>query len=105
MPPRSRSAGRGTAGVALLELVAHKARYVGAAASAAVLPGLKPVAEWAACNDSWQHALVALMQQHLSGEATLTRDPAVCRRCHLPALCRRAGDDAADAEVSVTGDG
>jgi hypothetical protein len=54
---------------------------------------LKPVEGWPAMQEQWQSALASLLQAHLSGAATLASDAAVCRSCHLPALCRRTGAD------------
>jgi hypothetical protein len=64
-----------------------------------VLPArLHAVADWPAAQQQWQLQLLQLMTQHLSGDATLTRERKVCARCHLPALCRRAGPEAVEAD-------
>jgi probable DNA repair protein len=83
---------------ALVELTAAETGFTGVAASDGPrMPGLQPVPDWPAMQQHWQGQLQQLMAQHLSGAATLTRDRRTCQRCHLPALCRRAG--AEDAET------
>lgn len=92
-------AGRPVTAAALLNLDPAEPGYAGVAAHADVLPArLHEVADWPAAQQQWQLQLLQLMTQHLSGEATLTRDRKVCARCHLPALCRRAGPEAVEAD-------
>jgi RecB family exonuclease len=54
------------------------------------LQGLQEVADWDGMSSSWQHRLLQLLDEHLSGNAVLARRHADCRYCHLAALCRRA---------------
>jgi probable DNA repair protein len=87
--------GRPVSAAALLSLHPHEPKFLGLTAREGILDdGLAAVEDWDATQRGWQEWLVALMQQHLSGEATLTVDRKVCARCHLPALCRRAGEEA-----------
>ncbi len=44
-----------------------------------------------AMRDEWARALAALAQEFLRGESSVSpREPDVCTRCPLPALCRKA---------------
>ncbi len=98
--------GRPVVSAVLLNLHPAEPEFAGVTAREGVpAPRLRAVDDWQQATANWQQQLVALMAQHLSGEATLTLDRTVCRRCHLPALCRRAGaeDDLdADDEDAVT---
>lgn len=79
---------------ALLNLHPYEPGFSGVTARAGLLADdLHDIEDWSRTQQQWQQQLLALMEQHLSGEATLTRDRKVCARCHLPALCRRAGAD------------
>src|SRR5690606_35323010 len=96
--------GRPVVAAALLTLHPSEPQFHGVTAREGVLAaGLRPVDTWQQAQQQWQTQLAALMQQHLSGEATLTHDRAACIRCHLPALCRRAGVDA-DADLDAAAD-
>lgn len=89
--------GQPVSAAALLNLHPHEACFAGVAAREGILEeGLERLEDWDGTQRRWQEQLVALMQQHLSGEATLTVDRRACERCHLPALCRRAGEDAVE---------
>jgi probable DNA repair protein len=92
-------AGRPVTAAALLNLDPAAPEYAGVAVDTGVLPArLHAVADWPAAQQQWQLQLLQLMTQHLSGDATLTRERKVCARCHLPALCRRAGPEAVEAD-------
>lgn len=87
--------GRPVSAAALLSLHPWDAAFAGVTAHDGLLhEGLKSVEDWEGTQQLWQQQLLVLLQQHLSGEATLTVDRRMCERCHLPALCRRAGADA-----------
>lgn len=83
----------------LLTLHPANPSFSGVTAQPGLLPkGPHAVEDWPRSLQHWQQQLLGLMAQHLSGDATLTIDRNMCQRCHLPALCRRAGADAtADA--------
>lgn len=94
--------GRAVNAAALLDLNPGEPKFLGVGGNEGILPlGLRQVDDWARAGDSWQQQLVALMQQHLSGDATLTRDPAACKACHLPALCRKTGEEVEDDDMAV----
>lgn len=99
--------GRPVVSAVLLNLHPADPQFAGVTACEDVpVPGLRAVADWSQASGLWQQQLVALMAQHLSGEATLALDRTACRRCHLPALCRRAAADEdleAGDEAAVTG--
>lgn len=91
--------GRVVTGTTLLTLHPSEPAFSGAAAQDGLLPrGLRAVEEWEPAMQQWQQQLQQLMADHLTGSATLARDPAACRRCHLPALCRRAEPETAEPE-------
>lgn len=95
---------RGTpvSAAALLQLKPSGPAISGIVAKDGMLPGrVQQVEDWQPLQQQWQQSLLALLARHLSGEATLTRDRGNCRHCHLPALCRRAGADVAEAEAGV----
>jgi hypothetical protein len=84
---------------ALLNLKPHEPDIAGVTQDAGLLPaGTRVIEDWSQTLAQWEQQLLELMRAHLSGDATLTRDPAVCARCHLPALCRRAGAEVAPEE-------
>lgn len=90
--------GRPVRAAALLNLHPWEPQFAGVTARDGLLPdGLHQLDDWDQAQQQWQQQLLALMQQHLSGDATLTRDRQACIRCHLPALCRRAGADETEA--------
>jgi len=83
----------------LLNLKPHEPDIAGVTQDAGLLPaGTRVIEDWSQTLAQWEQQLLELMRAHLSGDATLTRDPAVCARCHLPALCRRAGAEVAPEE-------
>lgn len=89
--------GEPVSAAALLTLHPSDPAFMGAAARGDLLPrGLRTLEDWQSATALWQQQLQQLMVEHLSGAATLARDPRVCTRCHLPALCRRAEPDAAE---------
>ncbi|MDQ2641314.1 MAG: PD-(D/E)XK nuclease family protein [Pseudomonadota bacterium] len=91
--------GQPVSAAALLTLHPSEPAFAGAAARGEAIPrGLRAIGEWQPATQQWQQQLQQLMAAHLSGDATLARDPRVCARCHLPALCRRAEPDAAEPE-------
>lgn len=99
--------GRTVGAAALLNLKPHEPDIAGVSQDAGLLPaGTRQIEAWSQASQQWEQQLLELMRAHLSGDAALTRDPAVCARCHLPALCRRAGAEVAleeGADESATG--
>jgi ATP-dependent helicase/DNAse subunit B len=92
-------AGRQVTAAALLNLDPAAPDYTGVAVHTDVLPArLHEVADWPAAQQQWQLQLLQLMTQHLTGDATLTRDRKLCARCHLPALCRVAGPEVPESD-------
>lgn len=84
---------------ALLNLDPAGPGFAGIASRTELLGEDLPLAEdWPGLQQQWQQELLQLMTQHLAGDATLTRDRRLCARCHLPALCRRAGAEAAESD-------
>jgi len=91
--------GRTVGAAALLNLKPHEPDIAGVSQDPALLPaGTREIEDWGQALQQWEQQLLELMRAHLSGDATLTRDPAVCARCHLPSLCRRAGAEVAPEE-------
>jgi hypothetical protein len=91
--------GRTVAAAALLNLKPHAPDIAGVSREPGLLPqGAREVGDWTQVQQQWEQQLLQLMRAHLSGDATLTRDPSACARCHLPALCRRAGAEVAPEE-------
>ncbi len=91
--------GQAVNAAALLTLHPFEPGFMGAAARGETLPrGLRIIDDWQPAMQQWQGQLQQLMAAHLSGAATLARDPRVCARCHLPALCRRAEPDAVEPQ-------
>jgi ATP-dependent helicase/nuclease subunit B len=91
--------GRPVSAAALLTLHPSEPGFAGVAANAPLLSrDVREVGDWQPMLEQWQQQLQRLMAAHLSGDAQLTRDPGVCARCHLPALCRRATADMAEPE-------
>jgi hypothetical protein len=81
----------------LLNLHPRKPSFTGVVAEEELMPGrLHRAGEWDQLAGAWRAELQRLMAEHLAGTATLARDRKACINCHLPALCRRAGADAAD---------
>lgn len=89
--------GRSVAAAALLNLHPRKPSFAGVVAQAGLLPGkLHAADDWSQLAQAWRAELQRLMAEHIAGTAMLARDRKACQGCHLPALCRRAGADAAD---------
>jgi probable DNA repair protein len=93
--------GEPVTGAALLGLAPGELGYASAGRDAGLLPGMKPVDDWDGTTQRWRAELLRLLEEHLAGGAPLAAGLEACRYCHLPALCRRATDDAAeDDDVS-----
>jgi probable DNA repair protein len=93
-------------GAALLSLSPAKLGYSGVALDTTGLPKrFKPIADWDATAQQWYAEIAQLVQQHMSGTASITPAKGACRYCHLPSLCRKGGltDDEDDADIE--GDG
>ena len=79
------------AAVAAVHLNADEIRWRGAEADA-VLPDLarirSPAAPWPELLSHWQRVIHGLVDEFVSGVATVTPLPGSCDYCHLAALCR-----------------
>ena len=82
----------------LLDLRPGNVGYSGVAAGAAGMPSLREIPDWDAVAAAWREQLLQLLQDHLTGAASLATAAASCRHCHLPALCRRAAVEDAEAD-------
>lgn len=97
--------GRSVAAAALLNLHPRKPSFTGVVAQAGLLPGkLHAADDWNQLAQAWRAELHRLMAEHIAGTAMLARDRKACQGCHLPALCRRAGADAADDAAAEEAD-
>lgn len=97
--------GQAVAAAALLNLHPARASFSGVLARDGLLPGrLHVIGEFQQIAATWREQLQRLMAAHLAGDATLARNRQACRHCHLPALCRRAGADAADDAAAEDAD-
>jgi probable DNA repair protein len=81
--------GESVVAAALFSLKPGEVGISGIASPDVALPGMKPLGDWPAAAAQWQRGLLQLLSAHLEGSSTLAQDPATCRHCHLPALCRR----------------
>jgi hypothetical protein len=81
---------------ALFSLKPGEVGISGIATPGLALPGMKPLDDWQGAGAQWERELLQLLAAHLAGSGTLARDPAACRHCHLPALCRRVALEDAD---------
>jgi probable DNA repair protein len=94
--------------VAFARLRSGDTRYAGLARSEDTFRGLKvpgakgwprDYASWDDLLGAWHRRLEALADEYAAGDARLAPDPArACEYCHLGALCRIAGTDAARAQ-------
>jgi hypothetical protein len=79
--------------------------YVGVARTAGAFPGLKApgargwprdYVSWEELLGAWRRRLEVLATEYATGDARLAPDPSrACEYCHLGAVCRIAGTDAA----------
>jgi ATP-dependent helicase/nuclease subunit B len=101
------AAGERIDAAALLSLKSDDIGYAGVAATGNLLPGrVRSVDDWADVTRQWRTALEQLLLEHLQGPAPLASDTAVCRNCHLEALCRRSldADDDRDSTAMTEAD-
>jgi probable DNA repair protein len=88
--------GQSVVAAALFSLKPGEVGISGIATPGLALPGMKPLDDWQGAGAQWERELLQLLAAHLAGSGTLARDPAACRHCHLPALCRRVALEDAD---------
>jgi probable DNA repair protein len=88
--------GQSVVAAALFSLKPGEVGISGIATAGLALPGVKPLDDWQGAGAQWEHELLELLASHLAGSGTLARDPAICRHCHLAALCRRVALEDAD---------
>ena len=91
---------RGVQALVNVSLTRGRARFVGKASRAGMLPDVKgkssskvPAEEidaaWQAEQEQWLQRLGDVAAAYLAGRATVQPAPDVCRNCHLTVLCRR----------------
>jgi hypothetical protein len=106
------------AAIAIAELDAESAEFIGVCRSEGMIPALLPAREfelteeresgfdWAVIKEHWYAWLERLARNHAAGHAEV--DPKLaaetCRYCHLGALCRVAAIDPDEAGGEEGGD-
>lgn len=82
--------------LATVNLTAREVRFTGVAATAGVLPRVKPIpavtgaapSDWRAQQQRWEALIERLIRAFLAGDARVDPAPGACDYCHLPDLCR-----------------
>jgi ATP-dependent helicase/nuclease subunit B len=105
--------GRNVQALANISLTRGRAKFIGKASRAHLLPGVSGFspgkvpaeqidAAWQDDIQRWTQALRDIAARYLAGKAPVQPAPDVCRHCHLTVLCRRVELETVDV---VSGEG